>query len=730
MILTNLQKLKVEEIVNYFQSGIRRVYFNSPTGSGKTLMASHVIANIINQNPDKKLIFIIATISSSDLPVQFAKKINQYKSYLNYSDFEVEYFESPSNNPNYSKDTDIKISPIQNKVYIFGKAAFGKNRLFTEQEVITDFIQEAKQQNYKIIYIRDEAHIGDKKISEKDIKTFESLMNKSADFILKMTATFNITDENIKRVTLSEHDLTNENINDNKWLIKCSLQKLFNDGLTDEELLKHAINTFKKIQAEYKTLDVNIRPAMLIQVDNEPEDPDKKAEFKKIIKMIKDELSLNLLSWVKYFGISDKESSNADNTDFTLDKITRNNDTTDCIIFKIGPATGWDIPRACMLLQLRNVCSASLKTQTIGRIKRNPYPNLEKNTITDKYYIYSNDVKPDPDITVYEHKIKDKFKKEQFALIKIKNKNSDILNKNKVKDEVTKFLESRSNDIYAVYHASFNQNMYRNLEEHIVIYSPILILKRLNIKLGCLNNFQKIVIDQIKSIYKNIQALKNIKEESLLIVLFDHFMKNINDIVQKSLLQNISYELVEEYIHPDVYTNIFENQDIAKRNTDNTYLFDIKKNGVLDNMETLDSANENTVYNRIVAYLELAPGIVKVWAKNQTTSNIYGEYLDDNNHFRTSYFDFIIKYQNGNLLYIEVKGVNDIDDQKTKILASAYESYFESKLNYNLFQNKFIICLLKVDGDTLYPTFFYDKNIIKENYTEYSFPQVLQELRK
>ena len=58
MLLTSLQSQKVEEIVNHFNNGNRRVDFKAPTGSGKTLMATGVISKLINTNSDKKWIFI------------------------------------------------------------------------------------------------------------------------------------------------------------------------------------------------------------------------------------------------------------------------------------------------------------------------------------------------------------------------------------------------------------------------------------------------------------------------------------------------------------------------------------------------------------------------------------------------------------------------------------------------------------------------------------------------
>ena len=424
-MLIKLQKDKVDEICYCFQNNQNngeqvKVDFKAPTGSGKTLMASAVISKMINDNQGESFIFIIATISSSGLPEQFERKINEYKADLDYSDFEVEYIESPSASKSAKRsDSDAKIKLVRNKVYIFGKATFGKGRIYTEQKVIEDFINETKQQGYKIVYIRDEAHIGSR--SDGADKNFEALMHNNADYILRMTATFDKKDSSINRVELTERELNDRIKNENKWLIKCEPKSVNDEEYTDENLLDKSIETFKQVQKEYKELEKNgvfIRPAMLIQVDDESKtNAERQETFEKTLKMIKTKLSNAGLSWVQYFGNDNKESSNIDNDNFTLEKITRNNDTTDAIIFKIGPATGWDIPRACMLVQLRNVCSTALSIQTIGRIKRNPYPNLEYNETTMKYYIHTNEKKALENFTIYEYKVKKEFENEPMLVI-------------------------------------------------------------------------------------------------------------------------------------------------------------------------------------------------------------------------------------------------------------------------------------------------------------------------
>jgi type III restriction enzyme len=67
--------------------------------------------------------------------------------------------------------------------------------------------------------------------------------------------------------------------------------------------------------------------------------------------------------------------------------LSKNNSLYDCIIFKVAIATGWNIPRACMIIQLRSLTSQKLKIQTLGRIKRNPLKTLNKNENAMKYYV-------------------------------------------------------------------------------------------------------------------------------------------------------------------------------------------------------------------------------------------------------------------------------------------------------------------------------------------------------
>ena len=377
---------------------------------------------MINNHFAEDFIFVIATPSSSSLPAFFEQKLNKYKVDLPFSKFDVEYIQSPSSAKSDKTEAIQKILPQKNKVYIFGKSSFGKGRIFSEYKIIDDFVLAAIDKGYKLIYIRDEAHIGGERQENSEYaQNFENLMNSNASFVLKMTATPDFNNQRTKKVVLKESWLNNPICNEGKFLLKTHPVSLLNKNIKDEDLLGDAIKNFKEIKKKYATLNIGIRPAMLIQVDNDSStDKMVSQKFKDGLENIKKELTAANLSWVQYFGNNDKDTSQV-NKDFSLEEITNNNNTIDVIIFKIGPATGWDIPRACMLLQLRNVSSKTLNIQTIGRIKRNPYPNLERHPITDDYYVYSNAEEQNCDVKLYTYNVKQKFENETFLSIDIAN---------------------------------------------------------------------------------------------------------------------------------------------------------------------------------------------------------------------------------------------------------------------------------------------------------------------
>ncbi|MCU9932366.1 hypothetical protein NWQ33_00035 [Mycoplasmopsis cynos] len=140
------------------------------------------------------------------------------------------------------------------------------------------FLGEIRLNGYKLIYIRDEAHIGaEVKKTNQYEKNFEEKMQNSAHFIVKMTATPK-TDHDL--IELTEREL----LNDKVQLLKN--KKYYNKNIEDGSLLDNEV-ILQKVREEFKIIKekyndninepglVGINPAMLIQVDNDSSDKEK-----------------------------------------------------------------------------------------------------------------------------------------------------------------------------------------------------------------------------------------------------------------------------------------------------------------------------------------------------------------------------------------------------------------------------------------------------------------------
>jgi superfamily II DNA or RNA helicase len=71
MKLLEIQEQKISEVVNKFNlvkfTNKYPLYFQSPTGSGKTKMLARIIEEYKHSNPQDKLLFIVASISTGGI---------------------------------------------------------------------------------------------------------------------------------------------------------------------------------------------------------------------------------------------------------------------------------------------------------------------------------------------------------------------------------------------------------------------------------------------------------------------------------------------------------------------------------------------------------------------------------------------------------------------------------------------------------------------------------------
>ncbi len=369
----------------------RHLAFKSPTGSGKTFMVANFV-NGLNYLPqwdyDKALIWITF---SEDLAMQSKEKFQQYfENNLTNHLLTVNDFRQGKLHKN-----DILFINWQKLV-----ASKKENRLLRrpdEEEFLKeqgyyfeDLIENTHKESREFILIIDESHKNrDTDLAQEiiDVINPKVILNVSAtpknipgiDEIEEGTAGY----VGVKREEVVEEGLIKEKI---AVQTDEDLAKYPNRDL-DELLLDLAIERQQELKKEYQLIGKDINPLVLIQLPNDD------SRLKDSGQKTKEEIVLDYLQ-KKKIDIERKVALWFDGKQKNMDFITHNESDVDFMLFKQAAGTGWDCPRAHILVMFREINSASFYVQTIGRILRMAEPNRKddyKNNLNLRTgYLYTN----------------------------------------------------------------------------------------------------------------------------------------------------------------------------------------------------------------------------------------------------------------------------------------------------------------------------------------------------
>ncbi len=377
--------LQNEAVSELFECVLREkeCTFKAPTGSGKTYMMSDLMNRVLAQ--DKNVVFIVSTLSKGALGEQ------NYKAFVNFKN-KFTHLKPHLIDTNTSSEEGLDI-PLDFNVYVLPRDLYKEGSrlkagaLVNFLDNITGNLYGAKTQNPKKIYlIKDECHIATNNLDE----LIKSASGGYFERVINFSATPKLARNQCANVEISVQDAVNAQlIKDVKWD-------------EDETNIERVLAKFKEIKARYLDAQngVGINPCLIIQISNKD-----KADAE--ISAIKRALEKH--SELKYMIIVDDKNSNKCETNDRL-KTARlsvkkwknyaksNESSIDIIIFKMVISEGWDIPRACMLYQVRDTHSKQLDEQVMGRVRRNPCLsrfeslNSAQKELISKAYIYG--VKP------------------------------------------------------------------------------------------------------------------------------------------------------------------------------------------------------------------------------------------------------------------------------------------------------------------------------------------------
>ena len=371
----------VENTINLlgFNGNRRQVVLKAPTGAGKTVMASEMLATLTEELQ-----------SRSDLPfrqVAFIwiapNKLHQ-QSYFKMKNF---FTETKLLKPVMFDELDQSDGIIHQGEVLFvnWESINSKNNLIVrdnEQGLsLYDIARKTREENIPIIVVIDEEHLFWTKTADKSKAVLEKI---NAKVEIRISATPKTKPEylvNIDRQEVIREEMIKEGV-----LLNPDVTSGYaNDIALNEHLINKALEKRQQIADAYKKEGVNINPLLLIQLPNDTTDA-MTADDTKIMEQVVQYLDVmqgintdnhRLAVWLS------KQKTN-------LEDIERNDNLTEVLLFKQAIALGWDCPRAAVLLIFRKLTSDTFTVQTVGRILRMPEQRFYRNPLLNKGYVYTD----------------------------------------------------------------------------------------------------------------------------------------------------------------------------------------------------------------------------------------------------------------------------------------------------------------------------------------------------
>lgn len=240
----------------------------------------------------------------------------------------------------------------------------------SERSNLFEKIAEAHKDGTRFVVIIDEEHLNNTKKADDVISAF------AAKNIIRVSATANKVphqefyeipeDEVINAGLITRAIYVNEGVDESR--------EIENDY---DYLLELADEKRKEIAELYKQMKISIRPLVLIQFPmGQPE----------TIKAVEDKLSSMGYTYdngMVNIWMSDEK--------IVGDDLTNLDGSAAFLLMKQAISTGWDCPRAKILVKLREGGSEDFQIQTIGRIRRMPEGKHYGINTLDYCYIYTLD---------------------------------------------------------------------------------------------------------------------------------------------------------------------------------------------------------------------------------------------------------------------------------------------------------------------------------------------------
>lgn len=358
MELKEFQLNAVKSLFEAMDKPARDIILKSPTGSGKTIILTYFMHQYIQSFP--KTVFVWLTPGKGNLEEQSKAKMDKYihasQTKLLSDVMTAGFEENDSAFINWEKLTKKGNNALKD----------------SERTNFLEHIQHGLDSGLRFVVIVDESH------QNNTVKADEIIQYFHTDKIIRCSATPKGI-KNAEIIEIAEADVIAAGLIKKLLVINEDFPQTVETESQTGFLLERAYEKQRKLRAAFLSAGKEINPLIVVQIPNKSE-------------VLQDEVE----RWFETQGVTFENEQLAvwlTDRHENLEGIEENDAKSVAVIIKQAVATGWDCPRAHILVKLRDNMDETFEIQTIGRIRRMPEAKHYNSDLLDSCYLYTLDEK-------------------------------------------------------------------------------------------------------------------------------------------------------------------------------------------------------------------------------------------------------------------------------------------------------------------------------------------------
>ena len=356
--LMQFQLRAIKMLLESMEEPCRDVILKSPTGSGKTIILTHFMDEYMQGHA--KTVFVWLTPGKGNLEEQSKAKMDAY-----------------IHNAQTKLLADVMTSGFSENDACFINweklTKKGNNALKDSERMnFLEWIDKAFNEGLAFKIVIDESHQNFTAKADEIVQLFKT------DKIIRCSAT-PLPDRRAKLIEIPEEDVIAEGLIKKMLVINENFPQVVETDNQTDYLLDKALNKQRELRSLLLQRGKDINPLIVVQLPNNSD------SLLETVETFFEQNGITYESGTLAVWLSGRHEN--------LDYISDNNGEQIAVIIKQAVATGWDCPRAYILVKLRDNMDETFEVQTIGRIRRMPEAKHYDNDILDSCYLYTFDSK-------------------------------------------------------------------------------------------------------------------------------------------------------------------------------------------------------------------------------------------------------------------------------------------------------------------------------------------------